>query len=52
MSHYICTGGCQGVSKVPGTCQAPDCADYQQTLVECDCTDGLHHGHDEDEQNT
>ncbi len=40
--HYICLGGCRGVSKVPGVCQAPDCASHDHKLVECKCTDGLH----------
>lgn len=44
MSHYICTGGCQGVSKYPGVCQAPTCPKYNKPLEECDCTDGKHYG--------
>lgn len=40
--HYICVGGCKGVSPVPGTCQAEDCAKYEDELVECNCTDGGH----------
>ena len=40
--HYICKGGCGGVSEIPGACQAADCADYQKPLGECGCTDGLH----------
>ncbi len=40
--HYICKGGCRGVSPVPGACQAPDCANHNHELVECNCTDGLH----------
>lgn len=40
--HYICLGGCKGVSPVPGTCQAEDCANHQHELVECNCTDGMH----------
>ncbi len=42
MSHYCCTGGCQGVSGVPGTCQAKDCADYKKPLKKCDCTSPKH----------
>jgi hypothetical protein len=42
MNHYICTGGCHGVSETPGTCQAQDCAKHEQPLVECSCTDGQH----------
>ncbi len=40
--HYICLGGCRGVSKVPGVCQALDCENHKHELVECNCTDGLH----------
>lgn len=40
--HYICLGGCRGVSKVPGVCGAPDCALHNHDLVECICIDGLH----------
>ena len=40
--HYICLGGCRGVSKVPGTCQTPDCVNIDHELVQCFCTDGLH----------
>ena len=40
--HYICTGGCEGVSAKPGVCQAEGCPDYQKPLKECNCEDGLH----------
>jgi hypothetical protein len=40
--HYICLGGCRGVSLKPGVCGAPDCKDHNHALVKCDCTDGLH----------
>lgn len=40
--HYICLGGCKGVSKNPGVCQAPDCVNHNHELVECACTDGKH----------
>lgn len=40
--HYICLGGCRGVSEYPGVCQAEDCKDHNHDLVKCDCTDGLH----------
>ncbi len=42
-THYICLGGCKGVSKVPGVCGAPDCANHAHELVPCDCTDEGHH---------
>jgi|GEM_PF-184744 len=41
--HYICLGGCKGVSKIPGVCGAPDCANHTHELVSCDCTDGEHY---------
>ena len=40
--HYICTGGCQGVSQTPGTCQAESCEKHNHQLVECDCQDSQH----------
>jgi hypothetical protein len=40
--HYVCLGGCKGVSPVPGTCQAGDCLDYGKPLKKCDCGDGQH----------
>ncbi len=44
MAHYICTGGCKGVSDNPGTCQASDCPKNNQPLKECNCTDDKHGG--------
>ncbi len=41
--HYVCLGGCRGGSKVPGVCQAPDCANHNHELVKCNCTNGLHY---------
>jgi hypothetical protein len=41
--HYICLGGCRGVSKVPGVCQTEGCANHHHELVKCNCTDGLHY---------
>ncbi len=43
MSHYICTGGCDGVSRSPGVCQASTCAKYNKPLEACDCKDVKHH---------
>jgi len=41
--HYVCTGGCEGVSSEANTfCQAPDCNKYNKPLLECNCEDGLH----------
>ncbi|TSC81720.1 MAG: hypothetical protein G01um101419_754 [Parcubacteria group bacterium Gr01-1014_19] len=44
MHHYICLGGCEGVSEKEGKCQDPKCPDYQKDLKHCDCTDGKHDG--------
>lgn len=41
--HYICLGGCRGVAKVPGVCNAPNCANHNHELVKCSCTDGEHY---------
>ncbi|MDQ5971229.1 MAG: hypothetical protein QG566_175 [Patescibacteria group bacterium] len=40
--HYICLGGCKGVSEVPGVCGAETCADHNHDLKECNCTDSSH----------
>ncbi|KKU55650.1 MAG: hypothetical protein UX77_C0009G0026 [Parcubacteria group bacterium GW2011_GWA1_47_11] len=40
--HYVCHGGCKGVSTVPGTCQAGDCMAHGKELKKCDCGDGRH----------
>ncbi len=42
MSHYVCTGGCNGVSDQPGTCQMKDCIKFSLPLTACDCSDGQH----------
>ncbi|MCH8748893.1 YwbE family protein [Patescibacteria group bacterium] len=42
MPHYICTGGCEGVSDTPGVCQADDCRKHQHSLQECSCADDKH----------
>ncbi|OGI69489.1 hypothetical protein A3A09_00070 [Candidatus Nomurabacteria bacterium RIFCSPLOWO2_01_FULL_42_20] len=44
MKHYICTGGCGGVSESPGVCQANVCVKKGHSLIECDCADGKHGG--------
>lgn len=44
MVHYICTGGCKGVSDDPGTCRADDCPKHGQPLTPCHCEDGEHGG--------
>jgi hypothetical protein len=48
--HYICTGGCKGVSETPGTCQAESCKLYGHPLEACDCTDGKHYGKQDQEK--
>ena len=42
MKHYICTGGCEGVSEKQGVCQDETCPKHGQPLTECDCVDGGH----------
>ncbi|MDP3795075.1 MAG: hypothetical protein Q8R13_04055 [bacterium] len=39
MTHYICTGGCGGVSDHPGVCQAQGCPNVGKALGRCDCED-------------
>ena len=40
--HYVCTGGCKGVSSVPGNCQDEDCDRYHEKMLACSCTDNKH----------
>lgn len=40
--HYVCLGGCKGVSRIPGTCSDPRCPYHSKELTECDCEDGSH----------
>lgn len=42
MKHYICTGGCKGISDESGVCQAKDCPKVGQPLSECTCVDEKH----------
>lgn len=42
--HYICTGGCKGVSDKPKVCEAEDCPKKGQPLTECVCEDNRHDG--------
>lgn len=44
MPHYICKGGCKGVSDIPGVCENEDCASHNHQFEACDCEDGKHHG--------
>lgn len=50
MSHYICTGGCGGVSETPGVCKTEECSKEGKPLEFCDCTDGEHNGLSEIEE--
>lgn len=43
MKHYICTGGCGGVSEKPGICTAEVCSKKGQPLTECDCEERQEH---------
>lgn len=45
MSHYICTGGCGGVSEEAGVCQSEGCVKNSQPMTECNCSDSMHEGH-------
>ncbi len=43
MTHYVCTGGCKGVSDEPGAiCRGEDCANHNKPLTPCNCEDGTH----------
>lgn len=42
MTHYICKGGCKGVSEEFGFCQAQSCAHHGEMLEACECEDGKH----------
>lgn len=51
MEHYICKGGCKGVSDKPGVCGAETCAKHAEPLEACACEDGRHEGAFEKEMN-
>ena len=42
MTHYVCTGGCKGVSDKPGNCNAEACVKHGQPLTPCNCADEKH----------
>ncbi|MFA5933622.1 MAG: hypothetical protein WC795_00120 [Candidatus Paceibacterota bacterium] len=44
MEHYVCTGGCGGVSNEAGVCQTEGCVRFGQPLHECGCEDNMHEG--------
>ena len=43
-THYICTGGCNGVSEVAKECESETCQHKGLPLEPCDCTDSNHGG--------
>ncbi len=50
--HFICLGGCEGVSSSAGVCQSVECDDYNLKLMPCNCTNGEHNAfapYDEEE---
>ena len=42
MEHYVCTGGCHGVSDQPKTCDGENCPKNGHPLIPCHCEDGEH----------
>lgn len=42
MSHFVCKGGCGGVSEIEGFCETDGCSNQWQSLENCDCQDGKH----------
>ena len=42
MSHFICKGGCGGVSEIDGFCETDGCSNQWQPLEDCNCLDGKH----------
>ncbi len=42
MTHFICRGGCSGVSDEAGVCEADGCANQWELLEKCECGDGVH----------
>lgn len=40
--HYVCTGGCAGVSPEAGTCNMESCKKHGMPLTACTCSDGMH----------
>jgi len=41
-THYICLGGCGGVSRAPGVCTAEGCENKGKPLEMCTCHDEAH----------
>jgi len=44
MEHFVCTGGCGGVSKTMGRCQSEHCLKYNQPMMPCGCSNNQHPG--------
>ncbi len=42
MKHFICEGGCKGVSENPVSCGANTCSKYNKALTECNCENTPH----------
>ena len=42
MKHYVCTGGCGGVSEEAGVCDSDGCSKVGRPLQPCECEDGTH----------
>lgn len=42
--HFICKGGCRGISEKSGVCGAKSCSKEGRPLEECMCPDGRHGG--------
>jgi len=42
MTHFVCKGGCGGVSESEGVCEAEGCVSQWELLEACDCTDNKH----------
>lgn len=42
ITHFVCKGGCGGVSPDAGSCQVATCPKFNQPLEPCGCTDGAH----------
>lgn len=52
MTHYVCNGGCKGISDDSEViCQATDCLAYSKPLNQCNCEDGMHEEVNSSEEN-
>lgn len=40
--HWVCTGGCGKVSKMPGRCESVGCFRNKNPYTTCTCTDNKH----------